>query len=96
METEILYPLFGAEISFFDLKMCAVVSQIRLYHFIFSISYMYSVILKIVFRISSEFNYNCQRAAEAKRPRLRGGSIIEPRVYLDVQGEKISSDPEKR
>ena len=39
---------------------------------------------------------NCQRAAEAKRPRLRGGSIIEPRVYLDVQGEKISSDPEKR
>ena len=38
----------------------------------------------------------CQRAAEAKRPRLRGGSIIEPRVYLDVQGEKISSDPEKR
>ena len=38
----------------------------------------------------------CQRAAEAKRPRLRGGSIIEPRVYLDVKGEKISSDPEKR
>ena len=38
----------------------------------------------------------CQRAAEAKRPRLRGGSIIEPREYLDVQGEKISSDPEKR
>ena len=39
---------------------------------------------------------NCQRAAEAKRSRLRGGSIIEPRIYLDVQGEKISSDPEKR
>ena len=44
----------------------------------------------------SEDNNNCQRAAEAKRPRLRGGSIIEPRVYLDVQGEKFSSDPEKR
>ena len=35
-------------------------------------------------------------ANEQPRPRLRGGSIIEPRVYLDVQGEKISSDPEKR
>ena len=43
-----------------------------------------------------QVKFNCQRAAEAKGPRLRGGSIIEPRVYLDVQGEKISSDPEKR
>ena len=54
------------------------------------------VVVIIIINIINLIIYNCQRAAEAKRPRLRGGSIIEPRVYLDVQGEKISSDPEKR
>ena len=62
---------------------CDVWSCVRLCYVVMLCYFMLNHIVYVV--LFCVMLYYCQRAAEAKRPRLRGDSIIEPRVYLDVQ-----------
>ena len=62
---------------------CDVWSCVRLCYVVMLCYFMLNHIVYVV--LFCVMLYYCQRAAEAKRPSSRGDSIIEPRVYLDVQ-----------